>query len=290
MIETTAVLISYNGDDTTLEFDFPYMFFSSDELEVSIIAANGDVTPLVLDDDFTVDGEGEPTGGTVTLVDPVATGDILRIIRILDAKQEMQLTNNTAYFLPNIEQAFDKVTMMIQQLNAKLDRAIKRDLTDDGEIPSVDALLDGIPIVEKASYSEVLAGVIDTKFVTPFSVSALAEKAETLSNKRIVPTTTTVASASSITPNLSTSNTYIVTALSQAITINAPTGSPYSRDALIFRIKDNATQRAITWNAIYKATMAALPTTTTTNKTLYCLFLYNAADTKWDLMATSVET
>ena len=74
----------------------------------------------------------------------------------------------------------------------------------------------------------------------------------------------------------------VITALASGLTVNAPSGTPVQMKPLIFRIKDNGTARALTWNAIYRAIQVTLPTTTVVNKTLYVGFLYNATDTKWD--------
>jgi hypothetical protein len=73
------------------------------------------------------------------------------------------------------------------------------------------------------------------------------------------------------------------------LTVNAPTGTPLDGDRLMFRIKDNGTSRAITWNAIYRIVGTVLPTATVANKTSYVGCIYNAADTKWDVVAVSRE-
>ena len=52
------------------------------------------------------------------------------------------------------------------------------------------------------------------------------------------------------------------------------------------RIKDNGTARAMTWSGTqWRASSSlALPTTTTISKTMYLTFIFNSADTKWDLL------
>lgn len=87
-------------------------------------------------------------------------------------------------------------------------------------------------------------------------------------------------------PNADTTDIHVITALAAGATFGAPTGTPTQGQQLIIRIKDNGTARSLNWNAIYRAsTDLALPTTTTLSKTLYCGFMYNATDSKWDLMA-----
>lgn len=108
------------------------------------------------------------------------------------------------------------------------------------------------------------------------------------SNKpRIAPRTNSTTSATSWTPNFDSYDEEIQTALAGAVTINAPTYSTTNEgEKKILRIKDNGTARAITWNGVYRAgSSVALPTTTTISKTLYCGFMYNSTDSKWDLMA-----
>jgi len=58
---------------------------------------------------------------------------------------------------------------------------------------------------------------------------------------------------------------------------------------ILYRFNDDGTGRAITWNAAFRATTTALPTTTTAGKTLYVLFKYHSGDAKWDCMASTEE-
>lgn len=102
------------------------------------------------------------------------------------------------------------------------------------------------------------------------------------------PRTVTIASSATPTPDAGITDIYTVTALATAATFGAPTGTPVNGQKLIIRIKDNATARALAWNAIYRAgTDVALPTTTVISKTLYCGFIYNSTDSKWDLLAVT---
>ena len=112
---------------------------------------------------------------------------------------------------------------------------------------------------------------------------------ETLTNKRIDPRVTSAASASSLTPDISVSDVYAYTALAAGLTINAPNGTPLDGDKLIFRLLDNGTARALTWNATYTVIGVTLPTTTTANKTTYVGCIYNANNTRWDVIAVTTQ-
>lgn len=108
----------------------------------------------------------------------------------------------------------------------------------------------------------------------------------TLTNKRITKRVGTTASSSTPTPASDDVDMYTVTALAAGATFGAPTGTPTNGQTLIIRIKDNGTARSLAWNAAYRASgYLPLPTTTLVNKTLYCGFIYNSADSKWDLLA-----
>lgn len=112
---------------------------------------------------------------------------------------------------------------------------------------------------------------------------------ETLTNKTLTPRIGTTTSSATPTPSADSHDQYNVTALAEAATFGAPTGTPTDGQKLILRVKDNGTARALAWNAIYRAMGTALPTTTVLNKTLYLGLIYNAADTKWDLVASAQE-
>ena len=113
---------------------------------------------------------------------------------------------------------------------------------------------------------------------------------ETLTNKFITPQLQSVGDAGgTLTPVALTNDMVIATALSQATTIAAPTGSPVQGEKLTIRLKDNGTARALTWNSIYRVVGVTLPTTTVLSKTHYIGCIYNSTDSKWDVIAVGVE-
>lgn len=133
-----------------------------------------------------------------------------------------------------------------------------------------------------------LSATAGTATVTvPNSTDTLVGRAttDTLTNKRITNRVTSVASSATPTPDVSTTDQYNLTALAAAAAFGIPTGTPTDGQKLIIRIKDNGTARALTWNAIYRAVGADLPSTTVISKTTYVGCIYNSADTKWDIVA-----
>ena len=111
----------------------------------------------------------------------------------------------------------------------------------------------------------------------------------TLTNKRIDPRVSSTTSTASITPDISAFDQYAVTAQAAALAINAPTGTPVDGNRLIFRLLDNGTARALTWDATYTAIGVTLPTTTVVNKTTYVGCIYNANNTRWDVVAVTTQ-
>lgn len=111
----------------------------------------------------------------------------------------------------------------------------------------------------------------------------------TFTNKRINPRVVSAASASSLTPDIAAADQYAYTALAAGLTINAPTGTPVDGNKLVFRLLDNGTARALTWNGTYTNIGVTLPTTTVINKTTYVGCIYNANNTRWDVIAVTTE-
>ena len=96
--------------------------------------------------------------------------------------------------------------------------------------------------------------------------------------------TVSAASTASLTIDSDATYQYSLTALAAALTIEAPSGTPFNSQDLLIRIKDNGTARALTWNGIFQVIGVTLPTTTVINKTMYIACIYNSADTKWDVI------
>lgn len=108
---------------------------------------------------------------------------------------------------------------------------------------------------------------------------------QTMTNKRITKRVVSTASSATPTPDADITDVYVLTALAAAAAFATPSGTPTDGQALIIRILDNGTARALTWNAIYREGDIPLPTTTVVSQTMYLGFLYNDADSKWDLVA-----
>lgn len=121
-VATTTNRVSYSGDGATTVFPFEFSIFEYTDLIVILTDSDGDDTTLSLNVDYTV--EGTTNGGNVTLTTAPALGETLTIIRELPITQEVDYVENDSFPAETHEEALDKATMILQQLNEKFSRAL----------------------------------------------------------------------------------------------------------------------------------------------------------------------
>ena len=114
-VSTTTRSVTYNGNDSTTVFAYPFRIFADSDLVVTLIAASGVTTTLALGIDYTVSGANTASGGNVTLVTAPATGEQLSIRRVLALSQPTDLRNQGAFYPETHERVFDRLLMQIQQ-------------------------------------------------------------------------------------------------------------------------------------------------------------------------------
>ena len=103
--------------------------------------------------------------------------------------------------------------------------------------------------------------------------------------------TESISTVATLTPDPDQKDIVMVSAQAEALVISNPSPqyTVVNGQKFILRIKDDGTNRAITWGDEYRAIQSSLPSTTTASKTLYLGFIYNSTDTKWDLVANAQE-
>ncbi|EIG0659035.1 hypothetical protein HLC80_000621 [Escherichia coli] len=116
----------YTGNGVTTSFPYTFRIFRKSDLVVQVSDLNGNVTELVLDTGYTVTGAGTYSGGSVVLPSPLATGWRITIDRVLDVVQETDLRNQGKFFPEVHEDAFDYLTMLIQQCFGWFRRALMK--------------------------------------------------------------------------------------------------------------------------------------------------------------------
>lgn len=96
------------------------------------------------------------------------------------------------------------------------------------------------------------------------------------------------ASTATLTPSAS-SYQFNLTAQAAALLIDEPSETAIDGQSMMFRLKDNGTARAITWDSIFRPIGVTLPTTTVIDKTVYVGAKWNDADSVWDVLAVGQE-
>lgn len=97
-----------------------------------------------------------------------------------------------------------------------------------------------------------------------------------------------VTSSATVTPTFS-NDQVIITAQAAGLTLANPTGTALDGWGIAIRIKDNGTARTIGYGNQYRAVGVTLPLTTVISKTVYLGCIWNAADTKLDVVAVAQE-
>lgn len=127
----------YTGNGVTTTFSFPYLFqVDADLVVLKTEISSGTVTTLTLNSDYTVTGAGGTSGNVVFATAPSALFQIT-IYRDPALTQEVTFTDGP---LPadSLNDVADKLTMIAQRLDERVDRAM---VLSDGDQGSVSAEL-----------------------------------------------------------------------------------------------------------------------------------------------------
>ena len=125
-ISSTQNRTSYAGNGATTVFTFPYYFLSqSDLVVIEKDNATGVETTKTITTDYTVSGEGQQAGGSVTMLSAPASGKTLTILRDPEATQDLDLVENDPMPAEELEKRLDKGAMWTQRLKDQVERSVK---------------------------------------------------------------------------------------------------------------------------------------------------------------------
>lgn len=125
----------FNGDGSNKVFPFNFRFFTNDQIYVSLIAPDGTITPQSLTTNYTLTGALQAGGGTVTMnVAPPFTMPATRVFiqRVLSQVQPTSIRNQGKFYPEIHEDAFDRMTMLIQQALAGLSNSLQLTFSKTG--------------------------------------------------------------------------------------------------------------------------------------------------------------
>lgn len=114
-VATTQISEAWTGDASSVTFPIPFPFLSREHLVVWKEDAGGVQTAMTIS---TATGEGEPSGGSITLSEPVGSGFTLHVRRNTPKTQETDYVPNDPFPAASHELALDKLTMIVQELIA----------------------------------------------------------------------------------------------------------------------------------------------------------------------------
>lgn len=116
-VTTTTASQTFQGNGTATAFPCAFEIFLNTDVNVFFVnPTTGTQTQAVLNTDYTISGAGAQNGFTVNTTVPVPTGTNLYVVRALPLTQPTDFTNQGDFFPTMHEAAFDRATMLIQQI------------------------------------------------------------------------------------------------------------------------------------------------------------------------------
>lgn len=107
-------------------FDYTFLIFSNQDITVK----RNNIT-LSLNADYSVSDVGVTDGGEVTLVDPVNEGDIITLFRDMQIKRDIDYQESGAFRADTVDNDFNRIILLLQQLNQGNSKALKLSDSDD---------------------------------------------------------------------------------------------------------------------------------------------------------------
>ena len=155
--------IVYACDNSTTEFPYTFKIIENNDLLVTLYNEDTyEETTLVLDTDYTVTGAGVETGGNVTTVSTYDTTYKLIIQRNVGYLQETDYVNNEDLDADTLENSFDTMVMMIQQLKETVDRCLK--FTEQQQLLMISTLSTGYLYYDGSNLSFTTLSISETTY------------------------------------------------------------------------------------------------------------------------------
>jgi hypothetical protein len=126
-VSTTTNRASYSGNGSTTAFAYGFKIFADADLTVIIRSSAGVETTKTLTTHYTVSGAGTDSGGNVTFTtgNVPASGETVVILRKLTLTQATDYVANDPFPAESHEDALDRLTMIAQQHDEAIGRALK---------------------------------------------------------------------------------------------------------------------------------------------------------------------
>jgi len=130
-VSSTTTKVSYNGDNSTTVFAYTFKIFDDDDITVILrTVATGTESVQTKTTDYSVSGVGNTNGGNITFVTAPASGVTVVLLRETAQTQTTDYTPNDPFPASSHEDALDKVTLIVQDQQEELNRALKLSRTN----------------------------------------------------------------------------------------------------------------------------------------------------------------
>ena len=115
-VSTQVSRNEYTGNGATTQYDFTFRILDKSHLLVQTLDTSESIVTLTLGTDYTVTGVNRYNGGKVVLTSALPAGYKISIERSTPVTQEASIRNQGGFFPEIHEDAFDKLTMLLQQM------------------------------------------------------------------------------------------------------------------------------------------------------------------------------
>ena len=129
-ISSTTVRNSYSGNGSTTVFAYTFKILDDDEIQVIIRSSTGTETIKTKTTHYTVSGVGVAGGGNITFLTAPGSTETVVLKRNTTKTQETDYVANDPFPANSHEEALDRVTMIAQEIQEELGRAIKLSKTN----------------------------------------------------------------------------------------------------------------------------------------------------------------
>lgn len=175
-ISTTSNTVSYVGDGSNTNFPFTFEIPAAADLEVILTTTATGATTTLGSSTYSVSGLGSPSGGSVTYPlsgSPISSSYTLTVQRIMPLTQTTDLVNQSAYYPEVVEDALDKLTMIDQQLQEQINRALAFPVGTVADVPTLmAAILSGSANATSAAASAASAASSLTTLLAQLPVNS----------------------------------------------------------------------------------------------------------------------
>lgn len=128
-VTTTIDRQYFPGDGANLNFPFNFKFFDDSQIVVTLISPAPASTSVVqvLNSNYTLTGEGDNSGGQVTMLVAPPVNYTLLVQRVLPVVQPVSIRNQGKFFPQIHENVFDYLTFLVQQAMASVNNSLQLD-------------------------------------------------------------------------------------------------------------------------------------------------------------------